>query len=191
LDLDGRAKLGETFWYEFVSLDPRFDRVLVPCTTLFFAYYAHTSQLATLLLAGGFETLLRQLDVGVNAVKNPENGHCRLTLDRKRVVAEIPTIARSLFDKTGFAREQAASIGLHRDFHARHKETTHVRAEPPFEGETKLLLNGYTRVSARGERILIILEILRCSFPFPWSQLETTLDQPGNTAGENEGGGKK
>src|SRR5690348_11353085 len=32
LDLDGQAKLGETFWYEFVSLDPRFDRVLVPCT---------------------------------------------------------------------------------------------------------------------------------------------------------------
>jgi hypothetical protein len=181
--------LGETFWFEYTSLDPRFDRVLVPCATLFFAYYASTSQLAMLHLKGEFEPLLRQLERGGSAVKSPETGHAKLALGKDWRIAEIPVAARSLFDDSGFARQQAKAIGVHCNIQARQKSHMHLRVEPPFEGDTTLLVNGCVRTElATGKRILIILEILRCSFPFPWTRLDTEIDQSGGIA-EEEGGG--
>lgn len=188
-DVESDAHVEETLWYEFRSLDARFDRVLVPCSTLFLAYFAPTSQLAMLHVSGGYEEFIEQLRRSGNAYRDEKTGDCRLALDRTRFASEIPCIARTLFDPTGLAADKASSIPLHFSIQQRKREPVHLRVEPPFEGATELGVRGchYT-TSFTGESVLLILHIASCSAEFPWHRLDVTLDQPGRTSGTGEGG---
>lgn len=189
-DVESNAHLDETLWYEFRSLDTRFDRVLVPCSTLFLAYFAPTSQLATLHVSGGYEEFIEQLRRSGDAYRDEKTGNCRLALDRTHFASEIPSIARTLFDPTGLAGEIASSIPLHFSIQQRKHQPVHLRVEPPFEGVTELEVRGccYT-TDFTGESVLLILHIASCSAEFPWHRLDVTLDQPGRTSGTGEEGG--
>lgn len=185
---EDEADIDESLWYEFESLDRRFGRVIAPCTTLFFAYYAPTSPLAMLHLKGEFPKVLSQLERSGSAFREPGTGVCHLVLSREWHASDIPVLARSLFDQSGWAREAAQSIGVHPEIQARSSKPFHIHAVPPFLGATRLRVRACEHVvPSTGERVLIILRIHECSAEFPCSRLEVTLDQPGPNSGKAPG----
>lgn len=183
-DTENEAQVGESLWYEFASLDARFDRVIVACSALFFAYFAPSSQLSIVHLQGEFPKLLEQLERNGKARRDKKTGICYLELGSAWHTSDIPTIARSIFDQTGFAREAAETIGVQAQIQRRDGKLVQIYAVPPFLGATELHVKACERVvPSTGERVLIVLQILACSAEFPCSRLEATLDQPGRSSG--------
>lgn len=181
---ENEVQIGESLWYEFTSLDARYPRVIVPCHTLFLSYFAPSSQLAMLHLLQEFPTLLEQLERSGNARRDGKTGICHLNLGSTWHASDIPVIARSAFDQTGFARSAAQAIGIRAQIQRRTGNPIHIYAVPPFLGTTELHVKACERVvPSTGERVLIILQILQCSAEFPCSRLEVTLDQPGRSSG--------
>jgi len=182
--IESEAQVGESRWYEFASLDPRFWRVLAPCSAIFFAYFAPSSQLAMLHLQGGFTRLLGQLERSGKARRDEKTGICHLDLDSSWHTSDIPVIARSAFDQTGFAREAAKVIEVHSEIQKRDGKLAQISAVPPFLGATQLRVMACEHVvPPTDQRVLIILQILECSAEFPYTRLEATLDQPGPSSG--------
>jgi len=182
--IESEAQVGESRWYEFASLDSRFWRVVAPCSAIFFAYFAPSSQLAMLHLQGGFPMLLKQLERSGKARRDEKTGICRLHLDSSWHTSDIPVIARSAFDQTGFAREAAKVIEVHSEIQKRDGKLAQISAVPPFLGATQLRVMACEHVvPSTDQRVLIILQILECSAEFPYTRLEATLDQPGPSSG--------
>lgn len=183
-DTENEAQVGESLWYELVSLDARFDRVIVACSALFFAYFAPSSQLSIVHLQGEFPKLLKQLERSGKARRDKKTGICYLELGSAWHTSDIPTIARSIFDQTGFAREAAEAIGVQAQVQRRDGKLVQIYAVPPFLGTTELRVKACEHVvPSTGERVLIVLQILACSAEFPCTRLEATLDQPGPSSG--------
>lgn len=188
LGIESEAQVGESRWYEFVSLDSRFWRVVAPCSAIFFAYFAPSSQLAMIHLQGGFQRLLEQLKRSGKARRDKETGICRLELDSNWHTSDIPVIARSAFDQTGFAREAAKVIEVHSEIQKREGKLVQISAVPPFLGSTQLRVVACEHViPTTNQRVLVILQVLECSAEFPYSRLEATLDQPGPSSGNEPG----
>jgi len=186
--IESEAQVGEGLWYEFASLDSRFWRVIAPCSAIFFAYFAPSSQLAMLHLQGGFQRLLEQLERSGKARKDEKTGICHLDLDNSWHVSDIPVIARSAFDQTGFAREAAKVIEVHSEIQKREGKLVQINAVPPFLGTTQLRVVACEHViPTTNQRVLVILQVLECSAEFPYSRLEATLDQPGPSSGNEPG----
>ncbi|SDZ18798.1 hypothetical protein SAMN04487939_12137 [Lysobacter sp. yr284] len=185
------AQVNWSWWYEYESLDSRFDHVLAPATTVFNTYYAPTSQMATLVLKNDLEVLLRGLERS-DAYVDRTTGVSHLRLGRERHTSEVPLLSRALFDPTGVARARAISIGGHAALSARSGEPRCIKAEPPFDGETTMTV--YGRLHMRGkQRILLVTQIIECNHPFPFEKLNATVDQPGKSSGERSskcGGGR-
>jgi hypothetical protein len=181
---ESEAEVPHCWYYQFKSLDSRFDRVIAPSTAIFTSYYAPTSQLAELILDNDIEALLRSLERNAQV---DNHGVSHLHLDRDRHISEVPVIARALFDRTGIARSRTVDIGTRLAVDTRNSQPRCIRATPPFDGQTNLSVYGFV-VAQNSCRTLCITQIVSCDHPFPVDALRVVIDQPGERAGQTSKG---
>ena len=196
LPMDGRrseeelkAQVDQTWYYQYQSQDPRFDRVIAPSVAIFTAYYAPTSQMAEIVLDNDYEALIRGLHRS-GAFTDEKSGVSYLRLDHHRHKAEAPMIARACFDSSGVARERTIDVGANLATCIRNNLPSCIRAIPPFDGQTTMTV--YGRVITRAaSKTLFITQILECDHAFPVQKLEVELDQPGRNSGQASTSGRR
>ncbi|MDW7646429.1 MAG: hypothetical protein SCI25_15485 [Desulfuromonadales bacterium] len=166
--------------------------VLIPCAEIFRFYYGLSSKLSKLILRGDMESVSNPLynpsetyPNEMRPAKEPGLSHLRLRAAMDGIDAWV--IARIAFSQK--ADFEARAIYKTAQRAAINEAPPSLVAKFPFEGETKLSLQGKF-IHSMGKRRFLVFRILSCSGKFPFEDLEYDRDNDG-IPGDGNPEGKK
>ena len=181
--------VGEARWV----IAPTFDGgswVITPAQSIFAAYYAPNSKLATDFLSGGILDILEALSA--DRRNSLSNGVAHLHFGQGRLVSEVRTLGRLLFDPVARGRaEDFVSVNMEA---TRSNRPLSLECEFPFAGITDLEVQGVARIAAvDGRRVILAFNIMSCSHPFPFASVEARFESPSSGGSEDgeAGGGRR
>jgi hypothetical protein len=182
------AETGRAFWHVAPSLDPSFQRIAIPCTELFFDYFAPNSSLGFKYFSGEILDALAAMRSDKKNILR-DDGTAHLHLGRGHFVSDAVPLARILFDSSGRTEEAVKRIANAIMNARRRREAFTFDCGFPFHGETTLTYNGRDYFNPlTNETTRFVLSIIRCTHPLPWAQLKVEIDQPTANAKHDNGG---
>ena len=187
------SRIGEANWYVCACTNAQFDKILIPATAVYAAFYAPTSRLASRILAGDIRDLDLNFVYRNKSKPIDSNGHAVIALRPGVLKAEALPIARAHFDSS--FRAHLEQIHIQSSIQLRGNQPIFLRCEPPAKGHVRLRVQGM-RSRLKGATVpdLVVLRIISSDEPLPFKTLEVHLDQStanavsGNNGDANEPG---
>lgn len=174
---DGVAAHPEfSWWFLAKSLDPRFEHVLIPSSTLFTAFYAPTSDLSRRIFAGDFSDMDGSLLYRHRTKPLTSQGHGEIALRGGVLSGDSIVVARANYDSR--FRQLIESIHREPRKYPAESPACQLRCFPPGQGVGRWRVRGMI-VSSPSNKAnnLIVLDILSSEERFPFRSLEVHLDQ--------------
>lgn len=160
------------------------SKLIIPCVEVARFYYTNSTQLTKAIIGGG-------LDTHANEVYDPRKtrppgddgiGFVQLRQTIKDADKEI--VARCAFDK--IANRNARNINASIIRNAFNEDRAVLEARPPFERTTDLKVQGKWILSAADIWHFLVYQVVSCTAPFPFEQLDWARDNDGTPVGERD-----
>lgn len=182
------AGTSRSFWRVLESLSPGVDRIAMTNLEIFISYFASNSRLMAHYFSADINEILASL---MQDPRNRRDGDvCYLHLPKGHLVSDVVPLARILFDPTGVADVESQRVANSMALANRRHEPFSIECGFPFSGETTLTYRAIEHTNTvTGEKIHLVLELLGCSFPLPWTDLKVDLEQPVATQSREPGSG--
>lgn len=176
----------QSYWHVAPGISGDVDVVLIPAFLLFSSYFAPNSRLALSFFDGSVLDIIREIDENAEGNRKAKDGRCYLSLPRNRLVSDAIPLGRARFDTSGYALRATQAIANAILLARRGERPFTFDCGFPFVGETTLTFRGFEHIEPRTQRrVQCVLEILSCSYPLPWTELQVDIDQASKTGDPN------
>lgn len=156
--------------------------IILPAAEAIRFYYAGSTDLSHIAFSGAYEHA-RESIINTELSGYPEDGLCVLRLRRWLADDDGWTIGRVL--SSDVAYEGAKRIHDSVLVATANGVPAYPACDLPFRGKTTWRARGLKIPSGQGKYRYLIFELLRCSAPFPFVDLEVTRDNDGRQADDN------
>jgi hypothetical protein len=154
---------------------------IIACTELLRFFYATSSVMIRSVLSDDFLDPNRNLwNVALSYIL--PDGKAFLQLRKRMFDADAPFMARFAFSP--YAQMQAREIYLYAAGMRREDDTRTIRALPPFEGRTRLIVNAIP-MDVAGSRRWLISRLISCDWRPPYTHLDYQRDNDGRRDDRN------
>ncbi|HEX8459714.1 MAG TPA: hypothetical protein VF656_20635 [Pyrinomonadaceae bacterium] len=160
------------------------SKLIIPCVEIARFYYTNSTQLTKAIIGGG-------LDTHANDVYDPrktrlpgDDGIGFVQLRQNIKDADKEVVARFAFDP--IANRNARNINASIIRNAFNEGCAVLEARPPFERTSDLKVQGKWIRSADEIWHFLVYQIVSCTAPFPFEQLDWARDNDGTSVGERD-----
>lgn len=160
------------------------SKLIIPCVEVARFYYTNSTQLTRAIISGGLDTPANDVYAPHKTHPPGEDGACFVQLRDTIKDADRMIVARCAFDQ--IANRNARNINASIIRNAFNDDCAVLEARPPFERTTDLKVQGKWIKSADEIWHFLVYQIVSCTAPFPFEQVDWARDNDGTPAGEGD-----
>jgi hypothetical protein len=160
------------------------SKLIIPCVEVARFYYMTSTQLSREIISGGLATNSNNVFDPRRTRRPGEDGvgFVQLRPTTKDINRNI--VGRMALSK--IANRNARNINSSLIRNALEYDCAVLEARPPFEGYTDLKVQGRWLRDVNGSYHYLVYQIVSCTAPFPFDQLDWGRDNDGTSAGEKD-----